>query len=66
MSMVFDEYGRPFIILREQKAKERVRGIEAQKVRIVYTSNKYIIYLFGQLMYSFSHTLLQLVQWLIL
>jgi T-complex protein 1 subunit epsilon len=33
--MVFDEYGRPFIILREQKAKERVRGVEAQKSHIL-------------------------------
>lgn len=33
MSMVFDEYGRPFIILRDQEQKERVKGIEAIKVR---------------------------------
>mmetsp|Transcript_6616 Transcript_6616/g.16679 ORF Transcript_6616/g.16679 Transcript_6616/m.16679 type:complete len:575 (-) Transcript_6616:64-1788(-) len=32
MSQVtFDEYGRPFIILREQGQKERLRGLEAQK-----------------------------------
>lgn len=31
MSMVFDEYGRPFIILREQQAASRVKGLEAQK-----------------------------------
>ncbi|CAM9702474.1 unnamed protein product, partial [Phaeothamnion confervicola] len=30
--MVFDEYGRPFIILREQQAKSRVRGKDAVKV----------------------------------
>lgn len=35
MSMVFDEYGRPFIILREQRQKERIRGIEAQKAHIL-------------------------------
>ncbi|XP_074295843.1 T-complex protein 1 subunit epsilon [Silene latifolia] len=34
MAMVFDEYGRPFIILREQESKNRVRGIEAQKSNI--------------------------------
>ncbi len=34
MSMVFDEYGRPFIILREV-TQERVRGIEAQKQHIL-------------------------------
>jgi hypothetical protein len=27
-----DEYGRPFIILREQQKKSRLSGIEAQKV----------------------------------
>jgi hypothetical protein len=32
MNVAFDEYGRPFIIIREQKAKERVKGIEAIKV----------------------------------
>lgn len=33
MSLVFDEYGRPFIILREQQAKSRLKGLEAQKAR---------------------------------
>lgn len=33
MSMVFDEYGRPFIILRDQEQKARVKGVEAIKVR---------------------------------
>jgi hypothetical protein len=28
-----DEYGRPFIILKEQQAKARVKGLEAVKVR---------------------------------
>ena len=28
-----DEYGRPFIILREQQKKSRLSGIEAQKVK---------------------------------
>ncbi len=32
MSVVFDEYGRPFVILREQQQKSRIRGLEAQKV----------------------------------
>ena len=30
--VVFDEYGRPFIILKEQQQKARVKGVEAQKV----------------------------------
>ena len=32
MSVAFDEYGRPFIILREQDKKARVKGLEAHKV----------------------------------
>eukprot|EP00218_Dolichomastix_sp_CCMP3274_P015487 CAMPEP_0170133558 /NCGR_PEP_ID=MMETSP0033_2-20121228/1379_1 /TAXON_ID=195969 /ORGANISM="Dolichomastix tenuilepis, Strain CCMP3274" /LENGTH=746 /DNA_ID=CAMNT_0010369053 /DNA_START=27 /DNA_END=2266 /DNA_ORIENTATION=+ len=34
MSLAFDEFGRPFIIIKEQGAKTRVRGIEAQKKNI--------------------------------
>jgi len=32
MSLAFDENGRPFIILREQDKKKRVKGLEAHKV----------------------------------
>jgi len=35
MSMVYDEYGRPFVILKEQQAKGRVKGLEAQKSNIL-------------------------------
>jgi len=35
MSLVYDEYGRPFVILKEQQAKARVRGLEAQKSNIL-------------------------------
>ncbi|EGC31002.1 hypothetical protein DICPUDRAFT_40617 [Dictyostelium purpureum] len=35
MSLAFDEYGRPFIIVREQQAKERLKGIEAHKAHIL-------------------------------
>ena len=28
MSLVFDEYGRPFIILREQQQKARIKGLK--------------------------------------
>eukprot|EP00983_Pelagomonas_calceolata_P113170 1159958-Pelagomonas_calceolata.AAC.9 len=31
MSLAFDEFGRPFIILREQEGKTRVTGTEAVK-----------------------------------
>lgn len=32
MSLIFDEYGRPFIIMREQGKKTRTKGLAAQKV----------------------------------
>mmetsp|Transcript_19499 Transcript_19499/g.40093 ORF Transcript_19499/g.40093 Transcript_19499/m.40093 type:complete len:554 (+) Transcript_19499:128-1789(+) len=35
MSMVYDEYGRPFVILKEQQAKNRVKGAEATKANIL-------------------------------
>ncbi|GBF89734.1 T-complex 1 subunit epsilon [Raphidocelis subcapitata] len=35
MSLAFDEYGRPFIILREQEKKQRIRGVEAVKANIL-------------------------------
>ncbi|CAA6667232.1 unnamed protein product [Spirodela intermedia] len=34
MALAFDEYGRPFIILKEQEQKTRLRGLEAQKANI--------------------------------
>lgn len=35
MSMIYDEYGRPFLILKEQQAKARIKGLEAQKSNIL-------------------------------
>ena len=35
MSLTFDESGRPFIILREQGKKKRVKGLEAHKINIL-------------------------------
>jgi len=35
MSLAFDETGRPFIILREQQKKKRVKGLEAHKINIL-------------------------------
>jgi hypothetical protein len=35
MSLAFDEYGRPFIIIKEQEQKKRVKGLEAQKANIM-------------------------------
>jgi T-complex protein 1 subunit epsilon len=42
MSMVFDEYGRPFIIVREQNAQEKQSGNAAHKVccRFVVVSSR--------------------------
>lgn len=33
-TMAFDEYGRPFIILKDQEKQKRLTGIDAIKVRI--------------------------------
>lgn len=33
--MVYDEYGRPFVILKEQQAKSRVKGLEATKSNLL-------------------------------
>ena len=32
-SLAFDEFGRPFLILRDQEKQKRLTGIAAQKVR---------------------------------
>merc|ERR1712216_669372 len=39
MSLMFDEYGRPFIILKEQQAKGRLKGLAAQKANISAARN---------------------------
>lgn len=36
MSLAFDEYGRPFLIVREQEKKQRLQGLEAQKVLLIF------------------------------
>lgn len=33
--MIFDEYGRPFIVVREQRQKERAHGVDAIKENIL-------------------------------
>lgn len=35
MSLAFDEYGRPFIIIRDQGSKTRLKGLDAQKANIL-------------------------------
>ena len=34
-ALAFDEFGRPFIIIRDQSSKKRLKGIEAHKVQPV-------------------------------
>jgi hypothetical protein len=34
LALAFDEFGRPFIMLREQEKKTRLRGLDAQKANI--------------------------------
>lgn len=35
MSLAFDDFGRPYIILREQQSKKRLKGLEAYKSNIL-------------------------------
>merc|ERR1712164_82766 len=39
MSLAFDEYGRPFLIVREQQSKGRLKGLAAQKANISAARN---------------------------
>merc|ERR1711907_108638 len=39
MSLAFDEYGRPFLIVKEQQAKGRLKGLAAQKSNISAARN---------------------------
>ena len=36
MSLVFDEYGKPFIIIRDQGSQKRLTGLDAQKVWLAH------------------------------
>jgi len=47
MSLAFDETGRPYIILREQGKKKRVKGLEAHKVGIIF--NIFLITFFNNI-----------------
>lgn len=38
-TVAFDEYGRPFIILRNQEKQKRLTGIDAIKVFLYYLNN---------------------------
>ena len=41
MSLAFDEFGRPYIVLREQAQKHRVKGIDAFKVNLSFCRHKF-------------------------
>ena len=41
MSLTFDEFGNPFIILREQEKKQRIKGLDA--IRVFYFFGKFLI-----------------------
>lgn len=51
-SIAFDEYGRPFIIIRDQDKQKRLTGIDALKVRNV------LFTLFGFVMWFFKRSIL--------
>lgn len=38
-TITFDEYGRPFIILRDQEKQKRITGIDAIKVKAYLFNN---------------------------
>jgi T-complex protein 1 subunit epsilon len=42
MSLIFDEYGRPYIILQEQEKKTRVKGLDAIRVSVLSTVVDYV------------------------
>jgi hypothetical protein len=37
-TLAFDEYGRPFIIIRDQQNQKRLTGIDALKVSFAFSS----------------------------
>ena len=42
MSLVFDEFGRPYVIIRDGDKKARIKGLEAHKVSsllLIYPAN---------------------------
>lgn len=40
MSLAFDEYGRPFIVIKEQDSKVRIKGVDA--IKVLYDSSREI------------------------
>ncbi len=44
MSLAFDEFGRPFIIIREQEKKKRTKGMEAHKVSSLFKNHRNLLF----------------------
>ena len=51
MSLLIDEYGRPIILFDSSNTKERLKGVEAYRVR---TNKIYILYNFNLVKYISS------------
>ena len=49
--ITFDEYGRPFIILKEQDKQRRLTGLDAQKVNFGSSFDFSMDHHFDRLMY---------------
>lgn len=43
MSLAFDEYGRPFIVLKEQDSRTRIKGIDAIKVSFSLSRETFLL-----------------------
>jgi hypothetical protein len=41
-TLAFDEYGRPFIIIRDQQNQKRLTGVDALKVSFIFHSFAYL------------------------
>ena len=43
--IAFDEFGRPFIIMRDEDKMDRLTGLEAHKVILLYLKNILLYYI---------------------
>lgn len=48
-SIAFDEYGRPFIIIRDQEKQKRLTGVDALKVSFLLYMEIVHMFIIGQL-----------------
>ena len=46
MSLVFDEFGRPYILVKDQNTRSRLKGLDAQKANIKGTSCDFVCMIF--------------------